>query len=223
MDKDIIIFGGGETALLAHEYFTHDSGYRVVAFSMDKEYIKQSELMGLPVLAVEEVVLRFSPIEFQGFVAASSTKLNRVRRDLYNRVLALGYDLVSYISTKAFVWPNAKIGKNCFILENNTIQPFTEVGNNVVMWSGNHLGHRSIIRDHCFISSHCVISGFCEVGENSFLGVNCTLEDNVKLGKDNFLGANALIRKSTKDKTIYQEYPTELSKIDSHKLFRVKE
>jgi len=221
-DKKIVIFGNGETALLAYEYFTYDSEYQVVAFSVDREYIQQSELMGLPVVSMEEIVRFFPVCEYQGFVAASSTKLNRIRRQLYEKVLSLGYDLVSYVSSRAFVWKNVKIGRNCFVLEDNTLQPFSEIGNNVVMWSGNHLGHRSIVRDHCFISSHCVVSGFCEIGEGAFLGVNCTLEDNVKIGKDNFIGAGAIIRKKTEEKSVYQQEATVLSKIDSHRLFRIK-
>jgi sugar O-acyltransferase (sialic acid O-acetyltransferase NeuD family) len=171
----IIIFGGGETALLAYEYFTHDSEYIVSAFSLDEAYIENEEVCGLPVVDIESIKEKFPPNEFKAFVAVSSTKLNRVRKQLYERVEAMGYQLVSYISSRAFVWPNVKIGKNCFILEDNTLQPFTQVGDNVVLWSGNHIGHRTVIEDHCFIASHCVISGFCRIGESSFLGVNCTL------------------------------------------------
>ena len=53
------------------------------------------------------------------------------------------------------------MGDNCFIFEDNTVQPFVTLGNNLVLWSGNHIGHHSTLRDHCFISSHVVISGFC--------------------------------------------------------------
>ena len=220
---DLIIFGGGETALLAYEYFTHDSDYNVVAFSVDKEYIAEDSIFGLPVVDMESIEIFFPKEKCLAFVAVSSTKLNRVRKDLYEKVKAKGYGFASYISTKAFVWSNVKIGENCFILEDNTLQPYTEVGNNVVMWSGNHLGHRSKIEDHVFVSSHCVISGFCTIGENSFLGVNSTLEDGVEIAADNFLGAGSLIRKSTEEKSFYQEIVTEKSKVNTHKLFKVKE
>ncbi|WP_096779600.1 acetyltransferase [Zobellella denitrificans] len=221
--NEIIIFGCGETALLAYEYFTHDSEYEVVAFTVDKEFLNESSLFGLPVIATEEIVKKYPPECYGAFVAASSTKLNRVRKQLYMKAVGLGYELVSYVSSRAFVWQNVKIGQNCFILEDNTLQPFTEVGNNVVMWSGNHLGHRSVIKDHCFISSHCVISGFCEIGESSFLGVNSTLEDGVKLDDDNFIGAASLIQKSSACRALYQERQTDISKVTTHKLFRIKE
>ena len=68
-----------------------------------------------------------------------------------------GYDFYSYVSPKATVLTN-KIGENCFILEDNTIQPFVEIGNNCVLWSGNHIGHHGKIDDHVFITSHCVVS-----------------------------------------------------------------
>lgn len=219
--KDIVIFGAGETAHLAYEYFTHDSDYQVVAFSVDPEYMTDSEFLDLPVVSSDQIASRFPPESYGAFVAASSGKLNRVRRSVYEKVKALGYSLVSYVSSRAFVWHNVAIGENCFILEDNTLQPFVEIGNNVVLWSGNHVGHRSVIRNHCFVSSHCVISGFCTINESCFLGVNCTLENNLEVGEDNFIGAGAIIRKSTTPREFYQEDKTELAKIDSHRLFRL--
>ncbi|MBJ7537809.1 acetyltransferase [Marinomonas transparens] len=220
---DIVIIGGGETAHLAFEYFTHDSEYNVVAFSLDRDYIKEDDFLGLPVIALDELVENYPPQKYKAFVAVSSTKLNRVRKGLYDRTKSLGYELVSYISSRAFVWRNVEIGENCFILEDNTLQPFTKVGNNVVMWSGNHLGHSSIVGDHCFISSHCVISGYCSIGDFSFIGVNSTVEDNVSISIDSFVGAGALIQKNTIIKGFYQEPQTVLSKINTHRLFRIKE
>ena len=108
------------------------------------------------------------------------------------------------------------------IIEDNTLQPFVKIGNNVTLWSGNHIGHRTVIKDNCFISSHCVISGFCNIGEGVFLGVNCAIEDNVKIEKDNFIGAGALIQKHTQEKDFFQAKQTELSKINTHRLFRLK-
>lgn len=189
---------------------------------MDKEYIAENETHGIPVIDLEEAASKYPIENYKGFVAASSTKLNRVRRDLYNRVKAIGYELVSYVSSNAFVWHNVDIGDNCFILENNTLQPFTKVGNNVTLWSGNHIGHRTVIKDHCFVSSHCVVSGYCEIGESCFLGVNCTLEDQVKIAADNFIGAAALIQKNTEVNSFYQNKQTDLSKVSTHKLFRIK-
>lgn len=221
--KDLVIIGAGETALLAYEYFTYDSTYKVVAFAVEQAYIEQESLNGLSVISLESLHDKFPAESFELFVAISSGKLNRNRTAMYLKLKELGYQFSSYVSSKAFVWRNVEIGENCFILEDNTLQPFVKVGNNVTLWSGNHIGHRTVIDDHCFISSHCVISGFCKIGKSSFLGVNCTLEDHVKIAEDNFIGAGALIQKESEPKSFYQEKQTELSKVNTHRLFWIKE
>ncbi len=221
-NKKLIIVGTGETALLAYEYFTHDSNYEVVAFTVNRSHIIEDSLLTLPVVPIEEIEKHFPPKDFILFVAISSGKLNRNRTHLYLQLKESGYSFATYISSRAFIWNNVEIGENCFILEDNTIQPFVKIRNNVVLWSGNHVGHRSIIEDHCFISSHCVISGFCVIGKSCFLGVNCTVEDQVQIAQDNFIGAHALIQKNTEEKSFFQEKQTDLSRVDTHKLFRIK-
>lgn len=222
-NKKLIIIGSGETGLIAYEYFQFDSDYEVVAFSVNEQYISQIIINDLPVVAFETLTEKYSPNDYEVYIAISSGKLNRNRTLVYNEAKEKGYNCASYISSKAFIWRNVEIGENCFIFEDNTLQPFVKVGNNVTLWSGNHIGHNTIIKDNCFISSHCVISGFCEVGENSFLGVNCTIEDNTKIAKDNFIGAGALIQKDTKDMEFYQVKQTELSRVNTHRLFKIKE
>ena len=221
--KKLVIVGSGETGLIAYEYFQFDSDYEVVAFSVNEQYITETTINDLPVVPFETLEQSYSPNDFEVYVAISSGKLNRNRTKVYNEAKVKGYTCASYISSKAFVWRNVEIGENCFIFEDNTLQPFVKIGNNVTLWSGNHIGHNSVIKDNCFISSHCVISGFCEISENSFLGVNCTIEDNTKIAKDNFIGAGALIQKDTNEKDFYQVKQTELSKVNTHRLFRIKE
>ena len=221
--EKLVIVGDGETAQLAYEYFIVDSPYEVVAFSVEQTFLKQTEQEGLPVVPFEGVENVYDPTDFRIFVAVSSTKLNRPRARLYRACKEKGYKPVSYISSKAFVWRTAEIGENCFILENNVIQHKVKIGNDVTLWSGNHIGHRTVIGDHCFISSHCVISGFCEIGESSFIGVNSTFADNIKVGRDCLIGAGALITTSTKPGTIYPGANTKPSSIGSLQFFGITE
>jgi len=110
------------------------------------------------------------------------------------------------------------MGENCFILEDVTIQPFVEFGDDVIVWSGNHIGHHSKIGNHCFITSHVVISGNVEVGDYCFLGVNSTIRDGIKIANHCVIGAGAVILKNTKEKEVYTAKGTELLPIPSDKL-----
>ncbi|MEP6569281.1 MAG: acetyltransferase [Acidobacteriota bacterium] len=205
---DIVIVGDGETAELAYEYFSYDSPHQVVGFSVEEAYLKSDSLFGLPIVPFEELERHYDPADYQAFVAISYTKLNRVRTRLYREIKARNYQVVSYVSSKAFVWRNVQIGENCFILENNVLQYAVRIGNNVVLWSGNHIGHQSIVHDNAFISSHVVVSGYCEVGENCFLGVNSCIANNVKIARDCLIGMGAVINKDTEERKVYVGNPS---------------
>ena len=222
MSKKLVIVGTGETAVLAYEYFTHDSPYDVCGFAVEKAFLTGDSLCGLPVVAFEEMEKKYPPEEYDAFVAMSAGQLNRQRTHSYRETKAKGYKLASYVSSRAFVWHNVEIGDNCFIMENNTLQPFTKVGNNVVMWSGNHLGHRSVIKDNCFISSHVVFCGFCEIGENTYIGVNSSVTD-VKVAADNFIAMGTVIGKNTEENAIYKGNPAVKAPITAKKFCHVKE
>lgn len=222
-DKKLVIIGAGETAAIAYEYFTHDSDYKVAGFSVERAYLDATEFYGLPVVPFEELTDAYPPVEYDAFVAVSSTSMNRVRTKLYRAAKEKGYRCASYVSSRAFVWHNAKIGENCFIFEDNTIQPFVTIGNNVVLWSGNHIGHNTVIRDNCFIASQAVVSGYCNIGENCFLGVNSTIINNINVARDCFIGAGALIQKDTEEGRVYQSAGTEASRVGSLRLFKIKE
>lgn len=197
MNKKLIIFGIGETAEIAYEYFTYDSDYEVVAFTADKEYIKTETMFDLPVIPFDEIEKGFSPQHYSMFAASTYNRLNRVRALMYRKAKEKNYQMANYISSNAFVWRNVKLGDNIMIFENNVLQHHVQIGNNVVLWSGNHVGHRTIIEDHAYLSSHCVVSGFCKIGKFSFLGVNCTVNDNIEIGEDNIIGSGALVIKSS--------------------------
>jgi len=219
--KKLIIIGTGETADIAYEYFSSDSDYEVVAFSVSKEYITQQTYYGKPLVELETLELDFLPSNYDVFVAISSGRLNRDRTKLYNIVKSKGFKCANYVSSHAFVWKTAKIGENCFIFENNVIQHDVEIGNNVILWSGNHIGHQTKIQDNVFISSHCVISGYCEIGKNSFLGVNCAIADNIKVGQDCFIGMGAVVNKELQENTLIKSARSEISNTTAKQLCKI--
>jgi sugar O-acyltransferase (sialic acid O-acetyltransferase NeuD family) len=191
--RKLVIIGDSAFAEIACEYFTHDSPYEVAGFSVEREYLKRTMLNGLPVVPFEEIEQHFSPDECSFFAAVVYTDGNRLRERLYREAKAKGFAAASYVSSHAFVWRNCEIGEHCFIFENNVVQPFVRLGDNVVLWSGNHIGHHSRVDDHCFVASHVVVSGFCEIGSSCFLGVNATVANNVRIARNAVVGAGALV------------------------------
>jgi sugar O-acyltransferase (sialic acid O-acetyltransferase NeuD family) len=200
---ELVIFGAGDIARLAYLYFTRDSEHRVVAFTVDRTYRDGDAFLDLPIVDFEEVVAKYPPSRYGMFVALSYANMNRVRAEKYAQAKALGYALASYVSSKCTWLTDHKPGDNCFILEDNTVQPFVRIGNDVTLWSGNHIGHDAVIDDHCFISSHVVVSGRVHVGPSCFLGVNSTIRNAITIAPETLVGAGAIIMADTEPRSVY--------------------
>jgi sugar O-acyltransferase (sialic acid O-acetyltransferase NeuD family) len=217
--KKLVIFGCGEIAELVHFYFTSDTNYEVVGFTVDQDYMPDDQTFcGLPVAAFETVDHQFPPRDCELFVALSYTKVNKLRAAKFEAAKAKGFTLASYISSHATVLTRGPIGENSLILEDNTIQPFVRIGRNVTLWSGNHIGHHSTIGDHCFIASHVVVSGGVNVGEYSFIGVNATLRNGVSIGGGCVIGMGANIQSNCEPNGVYPGVGSERAKIPANKL-----
>jgi sugar O-acyltransferase (sialic acid O-acetyltransferase NeuD family) len=206
----LVIFGAGDIARLAHFYFRRDSTHEVVAFAVDAQYRKEEHFDGLPLIDTDALAARYPPDQYQMFVALSYARMNRARAAKYDEMKAAGYRLVSYVSSRCTYWSETPPGDNCFILEDNTIQPFVKIGSNVTLWSGNHIGHDAVIEDHCFITSHVVVSGHVRIRSYCFIGVNATLRNSIQLAPATLVGAGAVIMKDTREKGVYLPQRAEL-------------
>jgi sugar O-acyltransferase (sialic acid O-acetyltransferase NeuD family) len=210
---DVILFGLDKFAEVVYYYFIHDSPYKIVAFTADQKYIDGNQKFGIPVIPFEEIEKKYPPSKFKMFIAIGYSNVNKNRAEKYFEAKQKGYELISYVCSKSVVW-DPIIGDNCFIFENQTIQPYVKIGNNVVLWSGNHIGHHGQIGDHCFITSHVVISGSVIIEPYCFLGVNSTIRDGIRIKQRCVIGAGALITKDTIENGVYYGPQANILKIE---------
>ena len=206
---NVVIFGAGDIAKLAHFYFSRDSEHRVVGFTVDAAFRREPTMADLPLVDFETVERHFPPAECQMFIALSYADMNQLRARKYGEAKARGYSLASYVSSRCTNLAEHSFGDNCFILEDNTIQPFVRIGSNVTLWSGNHVGHDSVIEDHVFVSSHVVISGHVRVGAYSFLGVNATIRNGISIAPHTLIGGGAVVMADTEERGAYIQRPAQ--------------
>jgi sugar O-acyltransferase (sialic acid O-acetyltransferase NeuD family) len=203
----VIIFGCQKTAEIAHHYLSTDSEHEVVAFCVNKRYLPRDKyLRSLPIVVFENIENLYSNREYSFFAPFNSGKMNTVKEDIYNSIKNKGYKMITFISSKASI-NNAIIGENCFIQEFNVLQPFSKIGNNVMMWSSNNLGHHAEIKDHVTVTSQVVIAGKCIIGENSFLGISSTIRNDVEVAKGTLVALATVITRNTKEWGVYMGNP----------------
>ena len=217
----VVLFGAGKIADVAYFQLTNDSPHEVVAFSVDGEHVTQQEKWGLPVVAFDQVLDAYPPDDFKMLVAVGYQDLNHFRARKYREAKAKGYELISYVSSRASNFSGVEIGDNCMILENAVLQPCTKMWSNVFFWNGNHLGHHARIEDQCYVAGQVVISGASVIEPYCFLGVNSTIGHEVTLGRESFIGAGALITKNVAPKSVYIVPDTQKFRLDSDSFLKL--
>jgi sugar O-acyltransferase (sialic acid O-acetyltransferase NeuD family) len=202
--KKVVIFGTGELAQRIF-FYLKDSDDQVIAFCANKSKIDKEELLGLPVIAFENIKETFPPTEFSMFIALAYSEMNKKRTKFFNEAKNKGYELYSFVHPSTKIWDEFEMGENCFILANNVIQPFVKIGNNVLIGSNNLISHNTTIGDNCFITSNVTMGGHITMGKNCFVGLSATINQRIKIGNECIIGAGTIITKDINDKEVYAE------------------
>ena len=211
---DVVIFGVGDYAQQAHYYLTTDSPHSVVGFSVSSDWCKQCRFLDLPLIAFEEVEATFPPDAVSFLRTDEWAQMNRNRERFYSEAKDKGYQLISYVSSRAILCGN-EVGENCFILEGANLQPFAEVGNNSIVWCQTHIGHHGLIGDHVFISASVSVSGRCCIGPHCYLSAGAVIDANVTLAEGTLTGLGSVIVRDTEAWNIYTGQPARRRKISS--------
>ena len=216
--KDVIIFGLGKIASQAWYVLTNDSPYRVVAFTVDEAYRTCTSLHGLPVVSFEKLPETFPPGDFGMHMSIGWKELNALRAQKLDQARMLGYPIVSYVSSRATVWPDLHWGANCEIHQATSIGPFVRIGEDCLVFHGTAIGHHSVIGDHCYLAVRVTVCGGAVIGNRCVLGASCTILQGVKIAPGCFIAAGALVNKDTEENGVYTGTPARRREVPADRL-----
>lgn len=210
MKKPVVLFGVGQIAAVVHSYVSYDSDWTIAGFTVDRAYQNCDEFLGLPVVPFEDVEKTFPPADYAMFIVVSYRGMNRLRQRKYTEAKSKGYEMPSYVSSRALVLPHAVVGDNCFVGDKVSIQPYASIGDNVEIWCGSTIGHHSIVEDHCFVAGHVVVGSTARIGSRCFIGMHSTVSEGVNVAEDCLIGARGLILRHTAVRGVYLTEGTQL-------------
>lgn len=217
----VVIFGGGKFASLAWYCLTHDSDHEVVGFTVDREFLGEPNLHGLPVVDFAKVEQTFPPAEHAMLVHVGPAAMNGVRIARCEEARQKGYRLANYLSSRALTWPDFELRANTVVYEGAIIQPFAHVGENVIIRSGAHISHHVGIGDHSFIAAGACLGGGAQVEPRCFIGLNATVRDGVKVAEGCLVAAGALLVGDTEPDGLYIGVPAKRAPTPASKLPKV--
>lgn len=191
----VAIAGDGQAADLLLAFLAEDMRYEATVIISDRSSEIQSpqEFRGLPVTSPDEFAVKYGALTEGVFVAVGYRNLNRNRAHFYQRLIANGLNVISYIHPSAMVSRTATLGKGSLVLAGSVVEPFSNIGENTVVWTNCTVAHHAKTGDNCWIAAGTVVSGHAEIGNNCFLGVGSVISNHVSIGEFSILGAGAMV------------------------------
>lgn len=126
---------------------------------------------------------------------------------LYHKVKEQGYQLANVIHPTAEISVSAQIGSGLIIKRGAVISADAVVEDNVCMEYYALLGHDSIIRAHCQISSLAAIGGHSEIGRGTYIAQSVPVKDNIKIGANSIVGMGAVVLRDIPENVIAMGNP----------------
>ena len=218
---DIVIFGLDRLSALAAYVLVHDSEHRPVAFTVHERYISANEFEGLPVIRFEDLERSFPPERCAMLAPLGWRWMGELRSEIVRNGRSRGYRFISYVSSRALIWPDLVVGDNCMIFDGVIVQPFARIGENCIVRSGAMLSHDVELGDHSFVAARAVVGGRAKIGDHCVLGMNSTICSGVRIAPRSFIAAGALVTVDTDIEGIYRGAPARRSRVPLEKLSSV--
>lgn len=206
--KKLIIYGIGGQAEVAYSYFTKDTDYEVVAFTVEKMFLKTTQQFGLSVLPFEDIEKYISPEEADIYIAVGPIKLGELVKHLCFEAKNKGYTLASYCPSIVKKYFEPSYGENCFFDHVAQFHPFVKVGNGVTIMN-SEIAHHSEIGDYSFLTC-AMLGGRVIVEDHVFIGMKTVIKEGVRIGKGSIIGMGCII---TKDVAPYSVYSVSGTKV----------
>ena len=188
MTRVVIAGAGAQGAVVA------DILGDAVGFVDDRPSQRGATILGLPVLGP---LAALRDIEHDAVVVAIGD--NRLRRELMEKLLALGARLATAIHPFASVARSASIGEGSMISAGAIVLPRAVIGRGVILNTKCSVDHDSAVGDFAHIGPGATVGGNVRIGEETLIGIGATVASGVAVGARSVIGAGAVVVRDVPD------------------------
>jgi UDP-perosamine 4-acetyltransferase len=127
------------------------------------------------------------------FIGIGVVGNNLPRAEAYDRILKLGFDLITAIHPRAVVARSANLGRGVSIMAGAVVNPAAVIGENVILNSHCTVEHDCMIGDHVHVAPGATLSGAVQVGRLSHIGTGASIRQGVRIGERVVVGVGSVV------------------------------
>jgi UDP-perosamine 4-acetyltransferase len=147
----------------------------------------------IPHLGNDEHLATLDPSCTQFVNGIGSTGSTTARRQLYEAIVARGFEFATVIHPSAVIADNVELGDGAQIMAGAIIQTGAVIGPNTIVNTGAIVDHDCRIDAHCHIAPGASLSGSVELGAGVHVGTGATIIQSIRIGAVTLIGAGAVV------------------------------
>lgn len=215
----IFIWGLNTISEMVKDYILEENPNSKIKYVVDEQYVpKNREYCGCEVISWEELKNNNAPDECEILLCIGYNKLNKIRKLIFEKITADGYNVGNYIHPSATISKNSQIGSGNIILENCVIQPYVVLGNANVLWSNVNICHHTQILNYNFLAASTSILGRTKIENCCFFGCSSIVRNRIEIANETIVGAGAFVSKSTLEKQVVMPAKSVIIEKDSSQI-----
>ncbi len=203
MTAELILIGGGGHCRACVDVIEEAGEYRIAGVVDRREMLGQ-EVLGYPVVATDDDYPSLSTRYSNFLITIGQVRTAARRRELFERVVALGGGFPAIVSPRAHVSRHADLGAGTIVMHHATVNASARVGANCIINTGATVEHDAVVGDHCHVATGAVVNGSCRLGDEVFVGCGAALFHGVSLTSGVLVSAGSVVRCSVTESGVFR-------------------
>jgi UDP-perosamine 4-acetyltransferase len=189
----ILGLGAGTHARSVLEAIRSAGRFEVVALADDDASRAGSELLGFPVVTADEVERLRAEGVAHAFAGVGGVGSSTARRQVFERLLAAGFELPPIVHASAVVSSWAELGRGAQVLAGAIVNAGTVVEDDVILNTGAIVDHDCRIGAHAHVGPGARLAGLVTVGEEAHVGIGAVAIERIGIGAGALVAAGAVV------------------------------
>ena len=210
----VVGFGAGGHAKVVIEILRSMQGHHIVGLLDSRQELWGKQVLGVEVLGDDSLMTELKERGTNNaFIGVGTVGDAQPRRQLYEKVLGFGFQIVPAIHAVAVVSPSATIGDGPTIMAGAIVNANAVIGNNVIVNTGAIVEHDCVIGDHTHIATGARLAGGVHVGAGSHIGIGAVVRQEIRIGEGAIVGAGAVVVRDVSPGTTVIGVPAKIKSV----------
>jgi UDP-perosamine 4-acetyltransferase len=190
----VVGVGAGGHAKVVVEILRAMGGYEVIGLLDARRESWGTQILGVPVLGDDALLAEIYERGVRhAFIGLGTVKNSAPRVALYEKVRAMGFEIVRALHPQALISPSAQIGDGPTVMAGAVINADAHIGDDVIVNTGAIVEHDCTLGHHVHVATGARLAGAVSVGAGSHIGIGASVRQGVKIGSRSVVGAGAVV------------------------------